>query len=215
MTDALNTRQRNALAGDNRAALAEAIEAERQRLVEAERDPAAEARANIAELEAAIARDERLDAERAAEQEQLAGRWTELRHELAGVVARAVEIGAEMSQLNDRDIGLTSLRAATAGDNPAVARYSLRRLQCRLGHAIDMRQLRHLASQVEALELASDRPAPESFIVSRPEPEPPPHFPAGGEPNGRCLNDGEWWPCATAQEARADKERSELRWARS
>jgi hypothetical protein len=133
-------------------AIDEAIAAQRRILDVEELDPAADALAEIDRLEAERDRLTAVDAERATEQAQLADRWRPLQRELATVVVRAVAITEEMAELNERDLTLSRLRAE-ATDEPAVARYQLRVLECQHGGPLDLRTLRFLAEQVEALEL--------------------------------------------------------------
>lgn len=208
----LNTRQRNALARTlpaSAAALDEALTAERHRLAEAERDPAAEARANIASLEADVERLTALDAKRAAEQEGLAGRWRELLAELAPLTARAAVIGRELDELYARDAFLATVRGAATGD--PTARYGMRRLQTSTDVPPPAEALERIAAHVQDLELASDqREAP--FVTIPGPPPPAPHFPAAGDRTQRCINDGQQWPCETAQAAMVQRERNELRW---
>lgn len=212
MTEALTTRQRNAQARtmpESAAALDEALEAERARLAEAERNPAAEARANIAELEADVQRLAALDAERVAVQESLAGRWRELLAELAPLTERAAAIGRELETMYMRDLALASARGAATGD--LNGRYTMQRLQTITGDGPPAEALEAMAARVRLLELVSDREAPVAFVRHAAPPERP-HFPAGGDRTKQCVNDGQPWPCSTAQAAMARKERDELRW---
>lgn len=212
MTDTLTTRQRNAQARtmpESAVALEEALEAERRRLAEAERNPAAEARANIAELEADVQRLAALDAERIAEQESLAGRWRELMAELAPLTERAAAIGRELETMYMRDLALASSRGAAAGD--PSGRYTMQRLQTITGDGPPAEALEDMAARVRLLELVSDREAPATFVHRAAAPEPP-HYPAGGDRGKPCVNDGQPWPCETAQAAMVQKERDELRW---
>ena len=190
--------------------ITDAIEEQRRRLSEAERDTAAEARTEIARLEAEHARLAALDAERAVEQEQLAERWRELVGQAQPQAAALLEVVRELASLRERDRALATARGNATGE--PNAHYGLRRLESPAGPP-RVGDVERLVRNLAKLQLYSDAQPDETFrVISRPEPERP-HFPTGGDRSGTCINDGERWPCAAAVSAMAERERSERRWA--